>query len=130
MPPATRAVAVDCSLGLAAVVIGALGLPELTLPALVLTGIGCGGQILAVYVVEQVPAWDLVVEHHPESLVLAFVVTLGVALALIVGGTVASAPVAALLIGLGAGLLAYRLVYGVARPLPARRLEQVERLGW
>lgn len=130
MPPATRAVAVDCSPGLAAVVIGALGLPGLTVPALVLIGIGWWGQILAVYVVEQVPAWELVVDHHPESLGLAFVVTLGVALAMILGGTIASAPVAALLLGLGGGLVAYRLVFGVARPLPARRLDQVDRLGW
>ncbi len=125
-----RAVAVDCGLGLAAVVVGALGLAGPPPAALVLVGAGAVGQAVATYALEQVAVWDRIVEHRPESLGVAFVLTLGVALALVIGGTVVTAPVAAILLGMGIGLVCYRGTFGVARPLPARRQEQLERLGW
>ena len=125
-----RAVLVDCGLGLGAVVVGAIGLPALSTPALILATVGGIAQAVAAYVVEQLSAWNLLVEHHPESVVLAFVLTLGVAVLLIVGGTVARAPFAAFILGMGAGFVLYRVTFGVVRPLPVRRREQVERLGW
>ena len=100
-----RAVLVDCGLGLSAVVVGAIGLPALSTPALILATVGGIAQAVAAYVVEQLSAWNLLVEHHPESVVLAFVLTLGVAVLLIVGGTVARAPFAAFILGMGAGFV-------------------------
>jgi hypothetical protein len=55
-------------------------------------------------------------------LLAAFAGTLAVVLALVLGRVVVAAPAAGVLCGMGLGLAGYRLVFGVYRPLPPRRL--------
>lgn len=61
------------------------------------------------------------------AIVVAGVVAVAVVAVFV--GPATRVTVSALLVGLGLGVFAYRLGYGVVRPIPERRLERVRNRG-
>lgn len=122
MDDRTRVLAADFSLAAGAVSVGLLFAGGPVGWNLLLAALGTAAFVPTLYLVEQTPVLTLVERHSPASYGLAFVVTLAVALALVLGWTVVTSPAATLLVGLGLGLAGYRFVYGVLEPIPDRRL--------
>jgi hypothetical protein len=124
MDTRTRVLTVDFSLAGAAASIGTLG----TGGSLAWTGsiavFGGSALVVCLYLAEQTPVLDIVDEHSPLSYLVAFALTLGVGLVLVLGWTVVASPAAALLLGMGVGLALYRVQYGLRVPIPEKRLEE------
>ena len=124
MDARTRVLAVDFSLAATTTGIGALGVDgSLAWTA----GIAAfGGTVLVgcLYLAERTAVLDVVDRHSPLSFLVAFGLTLGVGLVLVLGWSVVASPAAALLLGMGLGLGFYRMQYGLREPIPERRLEE------
>lgn len=124
MDARARVLTVDFSLAFAAAGVGAIGTGG---PLIWTSAIAVFGGVVLVcglYLAEQTAVLDLVAEHSPLSHLVAFGLALAVGLVLVLGWTVVASPVAALLLGMGAGLACYRAQYGLRAPIPAKRLEE------
>jgi hypothetical protein len=120
-----RALAVDFGLATAATLAGGLGVAvgvESLAGALALVTLGAVVLVVALSLAEHRNLLAVVDASRPWSLLAAFAGTLAVVLALVLGRVVVAAPAAGVLCGMGLGLAGYRLVFGVYRPLPPRRL--------
>lgn len=120
-----RALWVDFSLGIAAIAFGVLarGTPR-SLDGLLIAGTGLFAFVTTLYVAEHTRVLALINRTRPMSLVLASAMFTAVGVALLVGQGVVARPSATLLLGMGLGFIIYRARFGVAGPLPDRRLEQ------
>ena len=124
MDARTRVLTVDFSLAAAAAGLGALGTGGSLVWTVALAAFGGSALVGCLYLAEQTPLLAVVDEHSPRSYVVAFGVTLGAGLVLVLGWTVVASPAAALLLGMGVGLGLYRLQYGLRVEVPERRLEE------
>lgn len=125
MNPRTQAVLVDTLLGCMAVAVGVVvgGVrSSWFVPLFVIVGTAVFVPVL--YVTEQTNLLAAFAAYKPHSVVLVFSGFLAISLVLVGGQAVAVDPAASLLIGMGAGLIGYRVRYGVLGPLPQKRLRQ------
>ncbi|MXR53057.1 hypothetical protein GRX03_15780 [Halovenus sp. WSH3] len=125
MTPRSRALGVDFGLGAGAVGLGALagGTPQ-SLDGFLIGGIGLFAFVATLYVAEQTKVLVLIERTRPTSLVVACVTLAAVGVALVVGQVVVETPAATLLVGMGTGLIGYRLWFGLVAPVPPKRLDQ------
>lgn len=128
--PRTQALAMDMTLGAAAVLFGvfARGTPR-SLDGLLIAGTGLFVFVTTLYVAEHTAVLALISRTRPMSLVIASGMYTAVGVALLVGQGVVATPSATLLFGMGVGFLCYRIRFGIAAPLPAKRLEQAQLWG-
>ena len=130
MTPERQALSVDLSLAIVAVLLATLaGGTPLSGVALLIAGGGCVVFVGVLFVAERSDVLALLNRTRPMSLVLAVAAFLGVGVALIAGQGVVAAPSANLLWGMGVGLGAYRIQYGIRTPLPNKRRKQAELWG-
>ena len=123
--PERRALAVDFTLaGIALLGGGTIGGVPRSLDGLLIAAIPALAFVGVLAVTEHTNVLALVNETRPVSLVVASVSFLALGAILVLGPTVVDAPAATLLWGVGLGLGSYRIVYGVIRPIPAKRCEQ------
>jgi hypothetical protein len=122
MADRTRVLVADFALAAGAVTVGLLFVGGPAGWNLLLAALGTAAFVPTLYLLEQTPVFALVERHSPGSYGLAFVGSLGVALALVLGWAVVASPAATLLFGMGAGLAGYRFVYGILEPVPEGRL--------
>lgn len=128
--PRKRALAVDLTLGVTAVVLGALtrGIPR-SVAGVLIAGTGALVFVAALSVAEHTDVLSFINRTRPMSLVLVSAAFTAVGVAVIAGQGVVAVPSATLLWGMGVGLLCYRGWLGLHRPLPEKRLEQAELWG-
>ena len=128
--PRIRALAVDFTLGGAAVTFGTVagGLPR-SLDGLLIAGTGLFVFVTVLYVAEHTAVLTLINRTRPMSLVLACGAFTAVGVVLIVGREVVATPAGTLLVGMGLGLLGYRVRFGLVDDLPTKRLEQARAWG-
>jgi hypothetical protein len=130
LDPRTRALAVDLTLGLTAVVFAAFaGATPRSLNGVLIAGTGSFAFLTVLYLAEHTAVLAVVSQTRPISLVLACVMFTAVGVVLIVGQTAVRTPSATLLFGMGTGFVAYRVRFGLHGPLPTRRVEQAEMWG-
>lgn len=125
-----RALLTDFALGIVAVAVGALadGVPG-SLDGLLIAGTGLFAFVTVLYVAEHTAVLALINRTRPMSLVLTCVMFTAVGVALIVGQGVVATPAATLLLGMGVGLLGYRIRLGITQAVPEKRLEQARMWG-
>jgi len=125
-----QALWMDFALGGAAILFGVLarGTPR-SLDGLLIAVTGLFAFTTTLYVAEHTRVLTLISRTRPMSLVLACAMFTAVGVALLVGQGVVATPSATLLFGMGLGFVSYRVRFGVAGPLPDRRLEQAQLWG-
>lgn len=125
--PRTRALSMDFGLGFAALAFGVFagGTPQ-SLDGLLIAGTGLFAFVTTLYVAEHTAVLTLLNRTRPMSLVLACAMFTAVGVALVVGQAAVRTPSATLLVGMGLGFVGYRIRFGIAEPLPAKRLEQAQ----
>lgn len=128
--PRRRALVVDFVLSFAALAFGTVagGVPR-SLDGVLIAGTGLFVFVTVLYVAEHTAVLALVDRTRPMSLVLACGMFTAVGVVLIVGQEVVETPAGTMLVGVGLGLLCYRIRFGVLDELPGRRLEQARMWG-
>lgn len=128
MDPRTQALAVDFVLAVGTLSLGAFAAEAVFSPAsLALGTLGCLLLVGTLYLLEQQAPLQFTAESRLLALSVSFVATFAVWTGLVLWGLVAS-PAGTVLVGTGLGLLFYRCVFGIIRPLPDQRLAQAELL--
>jgi len=122
MDSPSRALVTDFALAAGALSLGLLFVGGPVGWNLLLAAFAAAAFVPTLYLVEQTPVLALLKQYSPVSYGLAFLGSLAVALALVVGWAVVASPAAALLSGLGVGLAGYRFAYGILEPIPDGRL--------
>jgi hypothetical protein len=128
--PRARALLIDLALGIGGVTFGTIagGTPR-SLRTLAIAGAALFVFSTVLYVAEHTAVLALINRTRPMSLVLACVLFTAVGVALVIGQAVGGTPAATMLVGMGAGLIGYRIRFGLTKTLPAKRLEQARLWG-